>query len=523
MRQVAQLDQIPADLVVTVELVDFIQQQLHAVLRPLQTLVGAHDADVVPHESPQFIPVVRNDHVFIGIGDLARIPGGKGGGHRNSGQLFENVCGRRAGINETFKQRVAGHAVGAVQAGETGFANGVQTRHVGAALLIDHHTTAGVVRCRDHRNRLPGDVDGKFQAAFVHRREVRLDESFGLVADVQIDAIDAQALHFMVDGPGDDVPWRQLCPWIEALHEALTVGQLQVGAFASQGFGDQEALGLRVIQASGVELIELQVRHPAARAPGHGDAIAAGAVGVTGVQVNLGRTTGGENHKTGAIGVDFAGTAIEHISTEAAITFQAQAFLRDQVNRHPLFQQFDVRPFPGLVEQGCENGCTRGIGGVDDAPMAVAALAGQVELEAAIFVARLFIAGKGHALVDQPLNGFLAVLDGKAHSVLMAQAAAGIERVIDMGFNGIGIIQDGRNAALGPERRAIGEVALAQNGNAQMTGQGQRKAQAGSTAANYQNIVLKLLAHFRIPLKATRVGGGAAGLASQSSRTPTSI
>jgi hypothetical protein len=42
-----------------------------------------------------------------------------------------------------------------------------------------------------------------------------------------------------------------------------------------------------------------------------------------------------------------------------------------------------------------------------------------------------------------------------------------------------------------------------------MTGQGQRKAQAGSTAANYQNIVLKLLAHFRIPLKATRVGVGA--------------
>ncbi|MOA11140.1 hypothetical protein D3C78_1310660 [compost metagenome] len=101
----------------------------------------------------------------------------------------------------------------------------------------------------------------------------------------------------------------------------------------------------------------------------------------------------------------------------------------------------------------------------------------------------------------------------------MAQAAAGIERVIDMGFNGIGVVQHGRNAALGPESRAIGEVALAQNGNAQMTGQGQRKAQAGSTAANYQNIVLKLLAHFRIPLKATRVGGGAAGLASQVSRT----
>ena len=141
--------------------------------------------------------------------------------------------------------------------------------------------------------------------------------------------------------------------------------------------------------------------------------------------------------------------------------------------------------------------------------MAVTALTGQVELESAIFSAGLFIAGEGHALVDQPLDGLSAVLDGKAHGVFVAQAAAGIEGVIDVGLDGVGVIQHGGDTALGPERRAIGEVAFAQYGNAQMTGQGQRKAQAGSAAANYQNIVLKLLAHFRIPLKATRVGVGA--------------
>ncbi|CAI8728117.1 hypothetical protein EMIT0232MI5_180112 [Pseudomonas sp. IT-232MI5] len=42
-----------------------------------------------------------------------------------------------------------------------------------------------------------------------------------------------------------------------------------------------------------------------------------------------------------------------------------------------------------------------------------------------------------------------------------------------------------------------------------MTWQGQRETQTGSTAAYDQNIVLELLAHYRIPLKATRVGGGA--------------
>jgi hypothetical protein len=98
------------------------------------------------------------------------------------------------------------------------------------------------------------------------------------------------------------------------------------------------------------------------------------------------------------------------------------------------------------------------------------------------------------------------VLDSKSHGIFVTQAAASIERVIDMGLDGIRIVQNGSDTPLGPEGRAIGKVAFAQYGDAQMTGQGQRKAQAGSAAANYQNIVLKLLAHFRIPLKATRVG-----------------
>jgi hypothetical protein len=162
---------------------------------------------------------------------------------------------------------------------------------------------------------------------------------------------------------------------------------------------------------------------------------------------------------------------------------------------------------------------------MNDAPMTVAAFTGQVEFEPTVFGAGLLIAGKGYALVDQPLNRLFAVLDGKAHGILVAQAAAGIEGVIDVGFDGVGVIQYGSDTALCPECRAIGEVAFAQYGDAQMIGQGQRKAQAGSAAANYQNIVLKLLAHFRIPLKATQVGVGArhTGQASQATAQPTSI
>ncbi|CAI8894767.1 hypothetical protein EMIT0194MI4_30490 [Pseudomonas sp. IT-194MI4] len=479
------------------------------MLGSLQALVGAHDAHIVPHESPQFVPVVRDDHVFVGVGDLAGIPDGQGGRNRHLWQLLKNVRRRRTGINETFQQRVAGHAVGAMQAGEAGFTNRIQARHVGAAPLIDHHAAAGVVRRRHHRNRLFGDVDREFQAAFIDRREVRLDEVFRLVADVQVNAVDTQALHLMVDGAGDDVPWCQLGPWIEALHEAFAVRQLQVSAFAAQGFGDQETLGLRVIKAGRVELVELQVRHPAARTPGHGDAITAGAIRVAGIEVDLRRAARRKDHEARTVSVDFTRAAVEDVGTEAAVAFKAQALFGDQIDCDPLFQQLDVGPLYGLVEQGSEDRRTCRIGGVDDASMAVTAFAGQVKLETAVFGAGLFVTGKGYALVDQPLNRFSAVLDGKAHGVFMAQATPGVEGIVDVGLDSIGVIQDGGDTALGPEGRAIGEVAFAQYGDAQMTGQGQRKTQAGSTAANYQNIVLKLLAHFRIPLKATRVGGGA--------------
>src|SRR5690606_31180088 len=152
------------------------------------------------------------------------------------------------------------------------------------------------------------------------------------------------------------------------------------------------------------------------------------------------------------------------------VAVQAQAFLGDQVDRDALFQQFDVGTLSGFVEQGSENRCARGVGGVNDAPMAVTAFAGQMELEPPVLGAGLLIAGKGYALIDKPLNGFFAVLDGKAHSIFVAQAAAGVEGVIDVGLNGIGVVQNGSDTALSPECRAIGEVALAQYGDTQMIG-----------------------------------------------------
>ena len=72
----------------------------------------------------------------------------------------------------------------------------------------------------------------------------------------------------MVDGAGHDVPGRQFATRIEARHETLAIGQAEQGAFAAQCLGDEETLGLRVVQAGRMELVEfrLPTRQPARQA-----------------------------------------------------------------------------------------------------------------------------------------------------------------------------------------------------------------------------------------------------------------
>jgi hypothetical protein len=75
--EVAQLDQVVADTEIAVELVDFTSQQADPVLRPLQALVGADDAHVIPHEAAQLFPVVGDHDRFVGVGHAAFVPLGQ--------------------------------------------------------------------------------------------------------------------------------------------------------------------------------------------------------------------------------------------------------------------------------------------------------------------------------------------------------------------------------------------------------------------------------------------------------------
>ncbi len=64
--------------------------------------------------------------------------------------------------------------------------------------------------------------------------------------------------------------------------------------------------------------------------------------------------------------------------------------------------------------------------------MAMAALASQVKFETAVFAIRGIVPREGHPLLDQPLDGLVAVLDRETDGVFAAQPSSGDEGVGDM-------------------------------------------------------------------------------------------
>ena len=204
--QVAQFEQVGRDTEACIVLVYLALEQADAFAGAAQALGGAHDADEIPHAAAQFVPILRNDHFLVGIGDPAFVPVGQGRyGHR---LLPRDVFGGGAAQHQAFQQRVAGQAIGAMQAGAGSFANRIQARQVGAPGRVRDNAAAGVMGGRHDRYRLRGDVDAEFKAARQDVGEVFLQERRTLMADVEVHMVQAALLHFVVDSARDDVARR---------------------------------------------------------------------------------------------------------------------------------------------------------------------------------------------------------------------------------------------------------------------------------------------------------------------------
>ena len=123
------------------------------------------------------------------------------------------------------------------------------------------------------------------------------------------------------------------------------------------------------------------------------------------------------------------------------------------------------------------------IGRVDDAALAVAAFAGEVEAQF-----RALVAGEGHALLDQPFDGFAPVLHDVAGGRLVAQAGAGHQGVGDVLVVAVARIEHGGDAALRPVAGAVEELAFRNDRNPLGLREVQGHRQAGQTAADNSDV-----------------------------------
>src|SRR3989344_1060810 len=149
-----------------------------------------------------------------------------------------------------------------------------------------------------------------------------------------------------------------------------------------------------------------------------------------------------------------------------------------------VFKQRDVGVIAHFLREGFLHRMASGIGRMDDAPMAMAAFLRQVIAAIVVF------SGKGHAFLNQPFNGFTAMLYYQACNFNIAQAGAGSQRIPNMRFNRVVIGEHGSNTALRPITGTIINAALTHQANFFSCGYFKRQRETSETAANNEDVVL---------------------------------
>ncbi|CAM5633851.1 hypothetical protein SGRIM128S_07255 [Streptomyces griseomycini] len=267
------------------------------------------------------------------------------------------------------------------------------------------------------------------------------------------------------------------------LHEAHAVGVHQVGALAADRLGDQGLLALRVgpeEEDGGVELDELEVAHLGARAQGEGHAVARGDGGVRGRGEDLAHAAGGQDHRGGVDGAHAVVLALPHdVQGHAG---RAAVGVREEVQDERVLD--GARPARAdRLDQGAGDLRTGGVAArVGDAAAVVAALAG--ELQAALGgLVELRTGG------DQTAHGVGALGDEDADRLLVAQARARDQGVVQVLLGGVALTEGRGDAALGPAGGAVVEPGLGDDDGGQAGGlAAQGRGEAGDAGADDHHV-----------------------------------
>ena len=183
----------------------------------------------------------------------------------------------------------------------------------------------------------------------------------------------------MIDGAGNDVTRGQFTPGVKVRHKAGAIRAFQIRAFTAQGFRQQEVARLGMEQGGGVKLIKLEVRHPAASAPGHRDTVSGGNVRVRGVLIHLGGAARRQYHSLRPAGFHLLFISVPdpgaHHATRAG---QANLVRDNQVNGIASLENPNIRMVQRFTDQRGFHFFSGGIRCVQDAAVAMAAFASQV-------------------------------------------------------------------------------------------------------------------------------------------------
>ena len=262
-----------------------------------------------------------------------------------------------------------------------------------------------------------------------------------------------------------------------ALHEAHAATVHQHGAFAPHRFADEETLGLGVVQAGRMELYELEIAQLGAGTEGHRQTVACGDVGVARVQVDLAAATGGQHHRVGQMQHDAVRAPVQHPGADDAPGRRRRAGPTSlpRTSSSPRWSSSDTMFACAVAggQQALFDLAPGQVAAVQDTTLGVATLAPQRE------AAAVGLAAEVHPVAEQPVDQARTRLDHLPDDVFPAQAVAGGQGVLNMGFKIIEWRDCGGNAALCVVRAAFAAFLLRDDPHRPAFGRQQGELQAG--------------------------------------------
>lgn len=443
---------------------------------------GAQDARALGHD-----PLDRE----AGLGCEQRVRGLLGVRYRFGHTRVEGVLGLARGdvgddalgVDEAFEEGVGGEPVRAVHTGAGDLSARVQPGDGRTAPGVGADAAGRVVGGRGDRDGLGDRVDAVTAAGGEDRREAVLPHVGAEVPGVEEHVLGVLLLHAPHDALGDDVPGRQLGEFVLAHHEAHAVGVDQVSALAAHRLGDEGLLALRVRaeeQHGRVELHELQVGDLGARAERESDAVARRHGRVGGRREDLAHAAGREDHCGRVHGAHTVVLALAH--DVQAHARRPPLGVGQEVQHERVLDRAQATRVYGLDERPGDLRAGRVAARVRDTTPVVTALAGQLQSS----FGGLVEVGAG---LDEPPYGVGALSDEDPYGLLVAQARAGDQGVVQVLFGGVALPEGRGDTALGPAGGAVVEAGLGDDDRPQpgrLAAQG--RGQAGHSGADDHHV-----------------------------------